>query len=195
MYINLPEQDAYNQSDQVTIFNTANNTDNSGNGSTCIDPPAAPLRQDQKKDLLNLFELILDSQSDEDVPDAVRQRQTLPNRANSSRVSITRAQKNEILLLINNTLEGIIDESTKIKRRHYTKDQKDEIVQLMNGCKDDGMSAYAAIKYINTIQGYEKVTRKMTREWKVSNENAPRGRKVCDEFEREVLREISVTTG
>ena len=65
----------------------------------------------------------------------------------------------------------------------------------MNGCKDDGMSAYAAIKYINTIQGYEKVTRKMTRGWKVSNENAPRGRKGCDELEREVLREISVTTG
>ena len=35
----------------------------------------------------------------------------------------------------------------------------------------------------------------MTREWKVSNENAPRCRKACDEFEREVLREISVTTG
>ena len=91
VYINLPEQDAYNQSDQVTIFNIANNTDNSGNGSTCIDPPAAPLRQDQKKELLNLFELILDSQSNEDVPDAVRQRQTSTTRCRGSSTSLRRS--------------------------------------------------------------------------------------------------------
>jgi hypothetical protein len=110
-------------------------------------------------------------------------------------ITITRSQKNEIMLLVEQSLEAMVDETSKHKRRHYTKEQKDEMLALTTSCAEEGMSTNAAIKYLNTIPGYEKVTRKMIREWRLNRFPAPRGRKVSHEFEVEVIAEILDITG
>lgn len=110
-------------------------------------------------------------------------------------ISITRSQKNEIMLLVEQSLEALVDDLSKNKRRHYTKEQKDDMLALAASCAEEGMSTNAAIKYLNTIPGYEKVTRKMIREWKLNRFPAPRGRKVSHEFETEVIAEILAITG
>lgn len=197
-----PNMELYNPASQAGPLSGYDMTnmidDHNDNMISHADAPSVPLSNDQKKEILFMIERVLESQSCEELAEILRQRSlhTTSSRGNGmTHASISRSQKNELLLLFNNTLEFLVDESSKIKRRHYSKEQKDEIVSIMNSCKDDGMSANAAIKYINTIPGYEKVSRKMIREWKGNNEALPRGRKVCEEFELEVLREIAITTG
>lgn len=79
------------------------------------------------------------------------------------------------------------------KRHHYTFKQKQIAIAMYDRIVDKGYTQNQAVRYINHVQGYEKVSWKMVNDWKTSKVESKRGRRVDAEFEDDVLGEVIIT--
>ena len=90
-----------------------------------------------------------------------------------------------------NSAETVSSFVGKLKHRRstYSKDQKQQIVNLVSGA---GESAKKAVAEIQKVSGYEKVTTKMVREWASARHKAAKkpGPKIDEEFETQVLSQL-----
>lgn len=141
---------------------------------------ATRINDEQKQEILHLIDLGIDSSNDND--------ETGPSSSSAPSRALPFA-KSEMMTIIEHNLALQADSSTRNSRKRYSTEQKAEVLALVEAAKAEGLSGNAAIKYLNTIPGYDSIRSKMIRDWKIVKELQPRGRKICEEFEDEVLQE------
>lgn len=111
--------------------------------------------------------------------------------------SIVRAEKKETVNKRNSSKRGIVEvsaaETLKAKRTHYG-DSIKQIIEIYDSYENG--SKHAAMAMINSINGYEHVTRKSISKWKSAlrrpTVKKTRGKKANGEFEDLVMQEYTL---